>query len=321
MEKNELIRKGTVTGIIILFVGASIVPSMSGDINRSNSISSSYREGIFGIAGVDNYYNDVKINSECSQRSWSPGPLLSSEPYSAIGQGWVRIDLSTPVALDINKDMWISIEITHAADDYPFTMDAGPAVDGKGDWVCIEGEWFELQYYSSSFDFNIAIEAIISNDGSENSIYYYDPDTLSGAFGLVDGGTFEAAIRLTPDELSGYEGWVLIAARFYHYSTSTHFGNLKIYDAGGEPPVASFTWTPTYPNPDEQITFDASASYDPDGTIDLYEWDFDNDEQYDDATGISPTWQWSSEGDYPVSLKVTDNDGGHGYKTKTVSVV
>ena len=53
MEKNELIRKGTVTGIIILFVGASIVPSMSGDINRSNSISSSYREGIFGIAGVD----------------------------------------------------------------------------------------------------------------------------------------------------------------------------------------------------------------------------------------------------------------------------
>ena len=54
------------------------------------------------------------------------------------------------------------------------------------------------------------------------------------------------------------------------------------------------------------IYFDASKSYDPDGTILSYEWDFG-----DGKTGIGPntSHSYSNPGEYTVTLIVTDNNG------------
>jgi PKD repeat protein len=40
------------------------------------------------------------------------------------------------------------------------------------------------------------------------------------------------------------------------------------------PPIASFSYCPKNPVVNETITFNASFSDDPDGTIENYEWDF-----------------------------------------------
>jgi hypothetical protein len=40
-----------------------------------------------------------------------------------------------------------------------------------------------------------------------------------------------------------------------------------------------------------------------------YEWDFDNDGQYDDATGKVASWTWYLPGVRWISLKVTDSNG------------
>jgi PKD repeat protein len=56
------------------------------------------------------------------------------------------------------------------------------------------------------------------------------------------------------------------------------------------------------------INFDASGSSDSDGSIILYEWDFDTDGTYD-ASGVTITHAYSTPGTYTVTLRVTDNDG------------
>ncbi|HDO19657.1 MAG TPA: PKD domain-containing protein, partial [Thermoplasmatales archaeon] len=90
---------------------------------------------------------------------------------------------------------------------------------------------------------------------------------------------------------------------------------------GNQPPVADFSWEPEVPKPSEEVTFDASNSYDPDGTIVSYEWDWDNDGVYDEIhDNPIATHSWSSQGDYIVTLRVTDNDGATDTTTKSIHV-
>ena len=84
-------------------------------------------------------------------------------------------------------------------------------------------------------------------------------------------------------------------------------------------PTADFTWTPTAPVAQDQIAFDGSASSDSDGTIVSYQWDFNHDGAFD-ATGMTPTTSFATAGDYPVTLRVKDNDGLTNQITKTVHV-
>ena len=61
---------------------------------------------------------------------------------------------------------------------------------------------------------------------------------------------------------------------------------------------------------------DASA-----GAISTYEWDLDNDGQYDDATGASPTFtRVGQDGSFPIGLRVTDAFGNTATDTSTVTV-
>ena len=84
------------------------------------------------------------------------------------------------------------------------------------------------------------------------------------------------------------------------------------------PPVALFTQTTQTVNIDEAISFDASESYDADGTIVNYLWDFGDGTT---ATGVSATHSYPNKGGYTVTLTVTDNDGATDSTTATTNVV
>ena len=71
------------------------------------------------------------------------------------------------------------------------------------------------------------------------------------------------------------------------------------------PPVADFTYSPTLPYPYEPVLFNASESYDPDGFIYSYTWDFGDG----NVTVVSEpeiTHVYLYFGEYNVTLLVTD---------------
>ena len=68
------------------------------------------------------------------------------------------------------------------------------------------------------------------------------------------------------------------------------------------PPVSDYSYSIS----GLTVTFDASSSYDPDGYIVSYEWDFGDGST---ASGVTVTHTYSQPGTYTVTLTVTDNDG------------
>ncbi len=74
-------------------------------------------------------------------------------------------------------------------------------------------------------------------------------------------------------------------------------------------------------NEGSPITFDASGSYDPDGSIVLYEWDFDGDGIYDlSSTSSQATFTFGDDYTGVITLRVTDNDGFIAIDTAEVTV-
>jgi len=85
------------------------------------------------------------------------------------------------------------------------------------------------------------------------------------------------------------------------------------------PPRGRFEYSPSAPMTTENVTFNASNSVDPDGTISSYEWDFDNDGTVD-QTGETVTYSFGSAGEYAPTLTVTDDDGKTNTTTKLIPV-
>ncbi|MFO0868696.1 MAG: SBBP repeat-containing protein [Pirellulales bacterium] len=63
----------------------------------------------------------------------------------------------------------------------------------------------------------------------------------------------------------------------------------------------------------------AAGSTDPSHDIVSYTWDLDDDGQYDDATGITATFQ-QPQGSYPVRVRIEDTDGAVSTASSTVTV-
>jgi hypothetical protein len=86
-------------------------------------------------------------------------------------------------------------------------------------------------------------------------------------------------------------------------------------------PHAEFTWTPPDPHPGDAVLFNASGSYDYDGHITLYEWDWNNDGVFEEShTTPTATHSWDDPGDYTVVVRVTDNASLTGEKSRTLHV-
>ena len=107
---------------------------------------------------------------------------------------------------------------------------------------------------------------------------------------------------------TGYHVWTrgifVIAGRTRNITAS-----LQPIAPTNQAPVAAFGYSPTEPLMAEPVTFNATTSYDPDGSITTYTWN------YGDGTPmITRNYPWDSHsfttgGTYTVTLTVTDDKG------------
>lgn len=179
-------------------------------------------------------------------------------------------------------------------------LDVGP--DGAVHIV-----WYESTEYGDS--------------GTDLDILYNKFISGTGWTGVEVVSTESTSSSSNPSLCVGSDGTIHVV--WIDYTTFGDVGNVpnvvyKKFSLTDLPPVASFISIPIDPEVNEEVTFDASDSNDPDGTIVNYEWDFGDGNT---AIGIIVTHSYTQKGSYSVSLTVTDNDELIGTDTKTFTDV
>jgi len=152
--------------------------------------------------------------------------------------------------------------------------------DGVNEPDCLEalGGYFFIQFYKT-FDEGVDTHGKVWGGTLEKYL-----DTFPGMDYQIDAKTVEQAALLGDPSLKigGYSGSSGLKARISNAEAGVIAAPGDVTEFHG---VAS--------NGQEPYT---------------YEWDFDNDGEYDDATGSIASWSWSLPGVYWVSLKVTDGN-------------
>jgi len=154
----------------------------------------------------------------------------------------------------------------------------------------------------------ISFNASSSSD-SDGSIISYAWDFKDG-----DTGTGETVFH-TFSSIGSYN--VLLTVTDNDGATDSITKTINVTETLNQSPTASFTADSTSGVAPLEISFDASSSSDPDGSIISYQWDFK-----DGATGSGQTINhtFSSTGSYNVRLTITDNEGATDSTTKTITV-
>jgi glucose/arabinose dehydrogenase/PKD repeat protein len=87
-----------------------------------------------------------------------------------------------------------------------------------------------------------------------------------------------------------------------------------------QPPTAVVSATPTSGSAPLTVNFTSTGSRDPEGGALTYAWDLDGDGAYDDGTGATATYTYTTQGSYTARLRVTDSGGLSAIDAVTITV-
>jgi PKD domain/RTX calcium-binding nonapeptide repeat (4 copies)/NHL repeat len=94
-------------------------------------------------------------------------------------------------------------------------------------------------------------------------------------------------------------------------------GNNRVRKVSGVAPIAVFSANPASGNAPLTVSFDGSASSDPNGTIVSYAWAFGDTQS---GAGPQTSHTYTAAGTFTATLTVTDNDGATGQSSQTITV-
>jgi len=123
--------------------------------------------------------------------------------------------------------------------------------------------------------------------------------------------------NVTPPYVPGIHNFTVNSV-ITSFDPRTSMENQYIYAVVKTPPNATFTSSPKTLLTGENVTFNATASYDLDGHIVSYFWNFGDENT---GTGNITTHAYANNGNYTVTLIITDNEGLNSTASDTILVL
>ena len=159
--------------------------------------------------------------------------------------------------------------------------------------------------------------ALFFADHTRNEIWAM----LAGADGLPNPGNRVVLVGADAAGAAGHPVDLKIGPGGDLFYVDMEGGSIhRISYAANQAPTARVTATPTTGDAPLTVSFDGSASTDPEGGPLTYSWDLNGDGTFGDATGPTASYTYTAGGTYTPRLRVTDNQGATGEATVTVLV-
>jgi hypothetical protein len=168
-------------------------------------------------------FYQTSASSVHTLKIWS-GPeatLAYTQPITNIQEnGWNVVPINNTILLDVTKEFWIGIEITQPDNEFPASVDSGPAVAGYGDKINFQGSWENLSFFGidanfclkltlhNAFGNTVVLDAIANEPTAYQSTGFIQIMSLSP---VDDSGLDTRAAQSIPDEFRIYRNQNLLA--------------------------------------------------------------------------------------------------------------
>ncbi len=102
--------------------------------------------------------------------------VMSQDIQNFTVNSWNEVNLSNPVLIETSTEYWFGYAVSSTAGSFPAGCDDGPAIQGSGDLISIDGiEWVSMSE-AYGFDFNWNLQAYLSYNGktekNKDLLYY-----------------------------------------------------------------------------------------------------------------------------------------------------
>jgi PKD repeat protein len=162
----------------------------------------------------------------------------------------------------------------------------------------------------------LSVEAIDIDGTVESVVFSVGGDSVGAGIRVADTNTW--SLNWVPG--AELEGFVFVTATATDNEGATRVSDVRrlvIGEVSNEPPVALFTANPVFGDAPLNVSFNASASNDPDGEIVSYHWAFGTGQT---GSGVTASHTFHTPGVYEVILTVTDNGGATDQRSVFITV-
>ncbi|HEY8507282.1 MAG TPA: malectin domain-containing carbohydrate-binding protein [Steroidobacteraceae bacterium] len=252
-----------------------------------------------------------------ANESAQSAPVSVTTPDDGGGEGVViRVNAGGPEFIDSLNQTWAadtgfntgntssfgSIEIEGTVEDVLFQTerwDPGTAPELAYSFDVPNGVYLVRLYFAENYWATQQVGARVFDVNIEGQLVHNDVDVYAEAGGGSGALIKSAQVVVTDGQIN---------IQFVHQVENPIINALEIIQLdgpGNQPPTALFTPSTIQGVAPLTVSFDGSASFDPDGMIVNYEWDFG-----DRTSGFGPTatHTYTAPGTYIVTLTVTDDD-------------